>query len=313
MNDNCDNQFKSFGAENCVSFDPGTFAGFTIMATSDNESTANEFADRATAALKVNWQAKIALANTAPDQAFYPLGKKTDFTENTIEDPIEEEGTTGTSYVVRDGKWIISTHLPLASWQFIQQLRAYRTGDFSMYFHDTKGGIIYMTDEIGKKVKPIRIQSGSLKSTGVPANGDVNAKVKIQFIVDPSVDQAKIRYLGSDDLDFNIFNPVDLPALIETKVNITTANITTVVADLWSVFDLPIKGQGNPETTLTLLNATTGVAITTTSIVETPATPGEYTFTFASGLLVGEEVSVIFTDIANYFSLNSNQVTKVAE
>jgi len=313
MSDNCDNQFKSFGAEDCVSFNTGTFAGFTLMGTVDNESVANEFPDRATASLKANWQAKIALANTAPDQAFYPLGKRTDFTEETIEDPIEEEGTTGTSYIVRDGKWMVTTHIPLGSWQYIEQLEAYRTGDFSAYFFDTKGGIIYSTDSVGKKVKPIRIQSGSLKATGVPANGDINAKVKIQFVVDPSVKQAKIRYLESDDLDFNIFSPVDLPALIETKVNITTANITTVVADLWSVFDLPIKGQGNPETTLTLLNATTGVAITTTSIVETPATPGEYTFTFASGLLVGEEVSVIFTDIANYFSLNSNQVTKVAE
>lgn len=312
MSDNCDNQFKSFGAEECVSFDPGTFAGFTLMATVDNESVANEFADKDTASLKVNWQTKIALANTRPDQAMFPLGRKTDFTENTIEEPIEEEGTTGTSYVVRDGKWIITTHIPFGSWQYIEQLGAYRTGDFSAYFFDTKGGVIYATDAVGKKVKPICIQDGSLKATGVPANGDVNAKVKIQFIVNPSVDQAKIRYLSKDNIDFNVFSNVDLPSLIETKVNITTANITTTVADLWSVMDLPIKGQGDPETTLTLLNKTTNVAITTTTIVETPATPGEYTFTYAAGLLVGEEVAVVFTD-SDYYTVNSNEITKKAE
>lgn len=304
----CNTEFKSLGAK-CGVFDPGALKGFAISALVDNDGVANEFATVALAKDVANWQAKIQLANTRPDQALYPLGNTLDDIEDAPEDAVFAEGTSGAKYFVRNGKRVIVAYMYKTSWQYIEQLNAYKNGDFGIYMFDTKGGLEYETDAFGDKVKLIKIQSGSLHTSEMPAVGDTPAKVKLEFTLDGAYKPEKIRYINSDDLGFNPFSNVDLPALIETKVSLVSASATDLVIEIKSEFDLGVEGLVIGD--FILNNQTTDAVVTLSGVVADGVIPYRYTLSYASGVSVTDILNPTFTK-TGFSTYNSNQATIAA-
>ena len=298
----CNTEFKSLGAK-CGIFDPGALKGFAIGAMTDNDGVVNEFATVALASDVTNWQTKIQLANTRPDQALFILNNGLDDIEDASEDAVFAEGTSGAKYFVRNGKRVIVAYMYKTSWQYIQQLNAYKNGDFGIYMFDTKGGLEYETDSFGEKVKLISIQSGSLHSSEVPAVGDTPAKVKIEFTLDGIYKPEKVRYLNSDALGFNPFSNVDLPALIETKVKLISASDTNLIMEVKSEFELGVEGLLLGD--FVLNNKTTDAVVTVTGIVADGVIPYRYTLSYSAGVTVTDVLNPTFTE-AGFFTYNSN-------
>ena len=308
MSNTCDTEFKSLGAK-CGIFDPRALKGFAISALQDNDGVANEFATVAEAKDVANWQTKIQLANTRPDQALYPLGAELDNVEDAPEDAVFEEGTSGAKYFVRKGKRVIVAYMFKSSWQYIEQLNAYKNGDFGIYMFDSAGGLEYETDAFGDKVQLIKIQSGSIHASEMPAVGDTAAKVKIEFTLDGAYKPEKVRYIANDDLGFNPFSNVDLPALVETMVNIISASTTALVIEVKSVFGLGVEGAVIGEWTLN--NQTTDATVTIDTVTPDGTKPYRYTLAYSAGV-TGADVLNPTLQKTGFYTYNSNKAIEPA-
>ena len=303
----CTGQYESFGAT-CGVIEAGRLTSIIIGAMESAAGAENKFHTLSDATV-ANLQTKINNANTDPSTALFPLGRIVDNVEDTVEDAVYVDGTSGARYFVRAGKRNVIFYLMNASPQFIEQINSYKTGKFGFYEIDNKGGLTYETDTYSDEVKLIPIQEGSIHASRVPALGDNINMVKVEFTVDESHDPSKVRYASKDTLTFSMLSDVNVPALIPVKANLISASDSALVMEIKSSFGRGVEGLLIGD--FTLNNQTTDATVTLTSVTPDGVKPYRYTLAYSTGVTAADVLNPTFSK-TGYYTYNSNQETITA-
>jgi len=300
----CNVEYKSFGSS-CGISEAGRLTRIIIGALKSNAGTENKFNTLADVT-EENLLTKINAANTAPDTALFPLGRDVDNVEDTVEDAVFVDGTSGNRYFVRDGKRNVVFFIPNASPQFIEQINKLKSGKYGFYEVDNKGGFSYETDEYNDEVKLIPIQPASIHASRVPALGDNINWVKVEFTVDESHDPSKVRYASKDTLGFSMLDDVAVPALIEINSKLVSASTTELVIEVKSVFGKGLEGLLVGD--FTLNNQTTDATVTLSSVTTDGVLPYKYTLAYSTGVNASDVLNPTFLK-SGFYTYNSNQQT----
>lgn len=305
----CGTKYSSFGGNDCGATNVFGYLKkqwFTRMETDANVE--NGFATIADVT-KTAVLAKINAANTAPDTAIFPLSLSVDNMVDERGESIFDEGSSGATYFIDEGKRTITFEIFKVSYQYIAQFNNLRSGFWGVYLIDQDGNIQYQTDKHDVKVLPIPLQRESMSAKEVPGTPTTAPRVMVTFKLDDSFKAENTRVLNVQSLDFNALSTIDLPPLIELKSNLISANATTLVVDIKSVFGTPFEDAVVGD--FAIQNLTTALSVTLTTAVESSTIPGRYTLSYASGVANNAVLKVVITK-TGYFTYKANQNTITA-
>lgn len=143
----------------------------------------------------------------------------------------------------------------------------------AVYLIDDNGNLGYVTDDSGLGVYPCPVNPGSLYVSPVLSTFEVNNGMNIGFNFDDSFKYENFQYTTIEDLDMLI----DLYALNTVKATEVSNSLTELVVTLENEYGVPITGL--LAANATMAKVSDGADIPITTLVETVATPGKYTFT----------------------------------
>lgn len=191
-------------------------------------------------------------------------------------EPVTEQFNDGSVIEVRQGDRKISFIFPLAHMSLINKFKSWQGVDFGIYFFDTNGSFIYSKGS-NDEVKPIPVESNSLSVRYVPATGgnSVN-KIEVSFNIAPSFDDSTMRYIPSNQLDFDGNN--DLYGLYSTKQTLTSPSADTINDYIITEYNIPVEGLTVSDFSVTNAGGTT---YTIDSVTENPS--GNYVIVLTSG------------------------------
>jgi len=304
----CVSNYSSFGSDCGDKNEFGYLKQIWFTQMASNANVANEFAT-ISALTKTNVLTKINAANTAPDTAIFPLGLSVDNMADERAESIFDEASSGASYFIDEGKRTITFEIFKVSYQYIAQFNTFRSGFWGVYLIDQDGNFQYQTDKNDIKVLPIPLQRESMSAREVPGTPTTAPRVMVTFKLDDSFKAENTRNISVTSLDFNPLSSIDIPPLIELKSNLESANLTTLVLTVKSVFGTAFEGAVIGD--FAISNLTTDLTVALSTAVESSTVPGQYTLTYAAGVSDQDVLKVVITK-TGYFTYKCNQNTIIA-
>lgn len=198
-------------------------------------------------------------------------------------DRLTQEYSSGRIDTIKDGVRSFEGLKPELAPKMKGKVETHRSvSDLAVFLLDDNGNLGYVTDDNGEGVYPCPVNPGSLYVTPVLTTFEVNNGMNIGFNFDDSFKYENFQYTTIDNLDLL----TDLYALNTVKATEVSNTLTTIVVTLENEYGVPITGLLAANATLDKVSDGSDIPITT--LVETVATPGEYTLTF--GAQVASEV-----------------------
>lgn len=205
--------------------------------------------------------------------------------ENTRGETMFHEFDSGAKLKVKEGVKHFIGHLPAEHPLLLEGLKSFEGQNFGIYIIDADGNFIYQTDASTKlKVKPFEVDGNSFVATYIEPTSKEVAMVKIEFDYMANTKDELMRFIASDDLDFNGLSTVDVYSLWTVTWALTTGvDQCTLVAE--TEYGVPVTGLLKT-TNITASGGTIG------DIVET--SDGHYTIPF-TGLSGTTTITITIT------------------
>lgn len=250
----------------------------------DNAGAKNEIANVA-GVTKSALQAKFDASDI--DNRYFPLAKMENV-ENTRSETVYRTYNSGNKSKVEDGLRTFTGIIPFGDAILLGKIRSWGCQKLGFYGVDKSGNFRYVTDSATKtKVQPILIDENSFDVQLVEATDKEEQYIMIKFDYRRSVDDALLRTIPADELDFDALE--DIYALLDANVVYTSSSVNGVVATLTDDYGLPITGL--VATDLTLHNVTDNATVDKT-MVET--SNGVYEITYTSAQTVADVITATF-------------------
>jgi hypothetical protein len=239
------------------------------------DGTVNEFANVA-AVTKAALQAKFDAAD--PDDRFYPVT----ILKNVVDvraESIYQEFTDKTKIRIDVGKRNFVGYIVNQGSKLLQKLKSWECQEFGVYGIDKKSNFVFITDlSTGLKVSPIGVDANSYEAVLEKATDTVAEMIKISFDFAQNMDDALLRYIAAEDLDFDGLNTADVYALY-TAIGVAS-NITTTAARMKITTDYGLPVKNLIITDFVAYNVTDSASVTISTFAE--SSDGVYDITFAA-------------------------------
>jgi len=205
--------------------------------------------------------------------------------ELPIADSVFDEETDGTKTFTREGIWSMTGMILQKSAvpSVLKKLKALRCNDIQIYIITKTNQLYGAVSEDGNKLYGYRLNSGSIDPKLMFPTSSVSGKISFNADFDNTEKQESTYALVGKDLT----TPVDFLNLKQlTDVNLVVSASTTTTLTFIAKTDyfsgLANEGDvvGRTGVDFALLNKTTGLPVTLTTVVEDATIDGKYVATF---------------------------------
>lgn len=245
-----------------------------------------------------------------PSKRWYPLPAELNI-EDVRAESIKETFNNDAKYFVKTSPRSSQGVMVDVGPEYISVLEELRCGDYSIFEIDINGSIIGMIQSDSTTLLyPMPIAKGTIDVIYGKAKDKEIAKIMFMFEYAQSFLDKNIRQIkfGSDagytGIDLKTVDGLlsvifaATPAAPDVSASTIVVKLATKYAEFGQT--TPVTGlvigdfvsAVTPFTASRVYNVTAAAALTISSVVETPATPGEYTITTSTAFLVGDVLRI---------------------
>ena len=276
----CESGLSNTGTPNCVTLQSVTSK--LIMVPLEDSTGAKNFLDLSTVPTVATITALINQSDAS--KRWFPL-PQFEKVELPKADSTFEEAPSGRRLFIKQGKRSFTGEIWNGTPQLLGKIQDNRCVEFGAYIVDVNGNLVGSKE--GNGLYPIPVDNQSFDAKMAYATDTTVQKIMVGFDFYRLFDESTLWLVTPTELggDFNSFE-----GLLDIELSKVSSSATTLVVDAKLSYGTalnPIKVLGLIQADFNLKNATTGVAISLTSVVAgTGVNANRYTLTFASQTLL---------------------------
>ena len=276
----CESGLSNTGTPNCVTLQSVTSK--LIMVPLEDSTGAKNFLDLSTVPTVATITALINQSDAS--KRWFPL-PQFEKVELPKADSTFEEAPSGRRLFIKQGKRSFTGEIWNGTPQLLGKIQDNRCVEFGAYIVDVNGNLVGSKE--GNGLYPIPVDNQSFDAKMAYATDTTVQKIMVGFDFYRLFDESTLWLVTPTELggDFNSFE-----GLLDIELSKGSSSATTLVVDAKLSYGTalnPIKVLGLIQADFNLKNATTGVAISLTSVVAgTGVNANRYTLTFASQTLL---------------------------
>lgn len=243
--------------------------------------------------------------NTDTFQRWYPLAKDLKNVETTKADPVYFEFADGSKEFVRDGIRSFMAIIPNGFPKIVGKIMASGCRRLGVYFVDDRGNLVGYEKSTGN-LYPLELSQNTLNAFYNYANDSQNQRVMLSFEFDSKLQDEYISYIEAADMGKDLLR--ELNGMMDVTISQVGTGTTTgfsakLVLDYGNAkTKQPVSGLVAAD--FVLYNVTDSLAVTISTVTESP--DGTYAFTFTSQTATDIlRLSLATTTAANPFDDNS--------
>lgn len=220
-------------------------------------------------------------------------------------DPVFEEGASGKSYFVKNGKRSFSGEIFEMPANYAGKLQANKCVDFGVYIIDVQGNLVGSLSSDSTKLYPVPCEKVSLVATYMMATDTTVPKIALKFDFQRLFDDSTLWLITPEEAGIN-FNDLEGLLDVDMKTTAITSTSVSLQANLQygtAVNKIPVQGLVAAD--FALFDNTANASVTIATATESATTKGLYniTYTAITGSTHNLTLTVVktgFTGLLNY-------------
>ena len=274
---NCNNGLSNVGLPNCVPIASVT-KKLILVPLFANDGTRNEYNVSALTFNQAFFDARIN--DTDASKRWFVL-QDVENVEDVRADAIFETLNNGKNIFIQQGVRSFTGVLINGSSEQLYKLESGACVNFGILVVDKNGNLIGNGLSKAGYLRPIKVDKNTWVPTLVKSTDTTVQKIQLKFEWDITEEDKNLKMISADDITISL---LDLAGLVDiyggTPSSISTTGFTIQLKTFYGSMKNPVVVQGLLLADFSLYNETDALAVTISSVTESPA--GTYAFTFAA-------------------------------